>query len=297
MINHLGSRCESPLALPYQDECQCTNGGSCLANSSNDCVCPNGFDGKLCELEVLTAECLDGNCACLSSPCPNNATCQPTAGTQHNFTCICPKGYQYQGQNCEDIDECKDLNSKDICGNGICVNLLGSYQCYCKPGYTGQNCNIDVDECLSVPCKNGATCIDKINDFECRCAIGYEGKQCNIDIDECASNPCFKGSTCIDLVANYTCACIPGMTGRDCEIDIDDCKPNPCYHDGTCIDQLGGFKCDCSGTGFSGSDCQLNIDECESNPCVNGAACEDEINDYNCVCYAGYEGKNCEKVK
>jgi hypothetical protein len=177
------------------------------------------------------------------------------------------------------------------------IYSLGTYQCYCKPGYTGQNCLIDVDECLPVPCKNGATCIDKVNDFECRCAPGYEGKQCITDIDECASNPCSKGSTCIDLVANYSCACIPGMTGRNCTIDIDDCESNPCYNNGTCIDELGGFKCDCLGTGFSGNICQLNIDECESNPCVNGAACEDKINDYNCVCYPGYEGKNCEKVK
>lgn len=291
----LGSRCESPLALPYLDECQCANGGSCLPNSSVDCLCPPDFDGKLCEHEVKTVECLDGNCACLANPCPNNSTCQPKSGTINEYTCHCSPGFH--GPNCDDIDECKELNAKEICGNGICVNTPGSYQCYCKPGYTGQNCNMDVDECLPVPCKNGATCIDKINDYECHCAPGFEGKSCTTDIDECASNPCSKGSTCVDQVADFSCVCIPGMTGRNCEIDIDDCESLPCLNSGHCIDELGGFKCDCSGTGFSGNVCQLNIDECESNPCVNGAACEDKINDYHCACYPGYEGKNCEKVK
>lgn len=288
----LGSRCESPLALPYQDECQCLNGGTCLSNSSNDCICQTGFDGKLCEHEVPQVECLDGNCACVvNNPCPKNSTCIPTPGTSNDYTCKCQQGYQ--GPNCDDIDECKE----DICGNGICVNQPGSYQCYCKPGYTGQNCMTNVDECLPAPCKNNATCTDKINDYECTCAPGFEGKQCSIDIDECASSPCSKGSTCVDQVADFSCVCIPGMTGRSCEIDINDCESNPCYNSGLCIDELGGFKCNCNGTGFSGTVCQLNIDECESNPCDNDATCEDKINDYHCACHAGYEGKNCEKVR
>lgn len=86
------------------------------------------------------------------------------------------------------------------------------------------------------------------------------------------------------------------MTGRNCEIDIDDCESTPCIN-GKCMDLLGGFKCDCTGTGFSGSVCQLNIDECEVEPCQNGAACEDLRNDYHCACFAGFEGKNCEKVR
>src|SRR5699024_12593294 len=42
-----------------------------------------------------------------------------------------------------------------ICEHGICVNKIGSYDCYCQPGFTGLKCNEDINECLSQPCKNG----------------------------------------------------------------------------------------------------------------------------------------------
>lgn len=134
----------------------------------------------------------------------------------------------------------------------------------------------------------------QINAYECVCQPGYTGINCEIDINECDSNPCTKGSTCNDMINNFTCSCIPGMTGRFCENDIDDCISAPCQHGGHCIDELGGFRCDCANTGYEGQLCELNIDECESQPCQNGAACIDDINDYRCKCYPGYMGKNCE---
>lgn len=40
-------------------------------------------------------------------------------------------------------------------------------------------CQIDIDECASTPCQNGAKCIDRPNGYECRCA---EGKLLNEDV-------------------------------------------------------------------------------------------------------------------
>jgi hypothetical protein len=45
-------------------------------------------------------------------------------------------------------------------------------------GWSGPNCNIDVDECLSSPCENGGTCAQGLGVFECTCVEGYEGAAC-----------------------------------------------------------------------------------------------------------------------
>ncbi|XP_037922140.1 protein crumbs isoform X2 [Hermetia illucens] len=298
-----GLHCEYPSASAFQEDCPCMNGGSCLPNQT--CLCRPGFEGSRCErIEICSSAncpepmvCFGGACIC-----PENMNCDlpcHSSPCQNNGTCR-NKGDNYEclctegwtGTNCE--QDIDECASLPTCGNGICINNKGSFRCYCEPGYTGVRCDTDVDECLSLPCKNGATCINKINDYECTCLPGYTGKVCDIDIDECATNPCSKGSTCIDSIANFTCVCMPGMTGQLCEIDIDDCESQPCLNGGRCIDKLDGFECNCSSTGYTGDVCQINIDECQSNPCENGARCVDMINDYQCTCFPGYTGKNCE---
>ena len=36
-------------------------------------------------------------------------------------------------------------------------------------------CEVDEDDCLSMPCINGGSCIDGVNTFSCFCAEGYTG--------------------------------------------------------------------------------------------------------------------------
>lgn len=52
----------------------------------------------------------------------------------------------------------------------------------------------------------------------------YIGKICNVDVDECNSNPCLNGATCTDNVASFTCTCPIGFTGKLCETNINDCE-------------------------------------------------------------------------
>lgn len=81
-------------------------------------------------------------------------------------------------------------------------------------GYTGTQCDIEIDECASNPCYNGGKCVNLINDFNCTCPLGFAGKQCKINIDDCASSPCLNGGTCKDSIGTYSCDCLPGFTGK-----------------------------------------------------------------------------------
>lgn len=36
----------------------------------------------------------------------------------------------------------------------------------------------DIDECKPQPCKNMGTCVDQINSYECKCKPGFIGDNC-----------------------------------------------------------------------------------------------------------------------
>lgn len=69
--------------------------------------------------------------------------------------------------------------------------------------------------CYDHECFNGAKCLDPLVNHTCECLPGYEGDLCQIDIDECADNACNVNNSlrCVDGVANYTCQCQTGWTG------------------------------------------------------------------------------------
>ena len=63
--------------------------------------------------------------------------------------------------------------------------MINGYECVCAPGFTGKDCDININECESSPCQNNATCIDAIAAFTCVCPAGFTGDRCHINIDEC----------------------------------------------------------------------------------------------------------------
>lgn len=84
-----GKKCKS---IPTED-CDCLNGGTCNENGNTSaCICPEGYEGNLCEKDV--DECLLNPNICVNGICVN----QP--GT---FKCYCEPGKSCRRQNSDSI--------------------------------------------------------------------------------------------------------------------------------------------------------------------------------------------------
>ena len=102
---------------------------------------------------------------------------------------------------------------------------MGDYNCSCKPGYTGKNCDIEIDECEATPCMNGGTCRvglliyhcmykfqcfllllpkDLVNERFCICPVGFQGDDCSINFDDCDLGFCANGATCVVSISLST---------------------------------------------------------------------------------------------
>uniref|UniRef100_A0A2P2I491 Delta-like protein n=1 Tax=Hirondellea gigas TaxID=1518452 RepID=A0A2P2I491_9CRUS len=279
----------------------CRNGGECVDQvAAYKCICLVGYSGHLCETDIDL---------CNPNPCDNGAPCINTHG---DYFCYCSD--RWFGKNCSDLKPtCDNLP----CGGaGVCTktpdggqpsfNTCGhhghcdppypgaAYSCICDPGYTGLYCHINVDDCVSSPCKNGGTCVDLVNGFQCVCGLPWEGTVCQTDINECSVNPCLHNSTCIDMSAEYKCKCQGKWKGRTCASSKSHCNHASCRNGGTCNDLGHDFECSCP-PGWRGISCQIPTREaCSSSPCLNGATCINSGDGFSCVCREGWDGVHCE---
>ena len=215
---------------------------------------------------------------------------------QHcNSLVISDRGESPTSVVCVEKDEC-DSNP---CRNGAtCKDGVNTYQCQCRNGFRGLNCEIPIDYCASQPkqCQNGGFCrsISETASTTCDCPEGYTGDLCQEDVNECSNEPCLHAGTCVNTEGSFTCQCKSGWTGQRCEENSNVCEvDNPCENGATCVDvEVGGYKCNCL-PGYTGDLCGVNIDECASSPCVNGGTCTDGINGYSCLCPAEFNGPTC----
>ncbi|XP_030621883.1 latent-transforming growth factor beta-binding protein 4 [Chanos chanos] len=99
----------------------------------------------------------------------------PASGTAE-FQTLCPSGRGYvtttdQDFGYNDVDECK-LFTTAVCKNGVCVNNIPGYSCYCPSGYHYDaallEC-IDTDECDTEDMCMGGRCINTVGSYYCYC--------------------------------------------------------------------------------------------------------------------------------
>ncbi|XP_061721976.1 protein jagged-1b isoform X1 [Cydia pomonella] len=279
----------------------CAHGACSLraAPPGFSCACAAGWGGALCDQDVDD---------CASQPCAHGATCRDRL---NGFDCECAPGWT--GPTCtEDVDECAMTPEREgaegaegslgPCVNAAaCSNTPGGYLCSCLAGWTGRDCESNVDDCTG-QCLNGATCIDLVDDFHCACAAGYAGRTCERDVDDCAPRPCRNGGECVDLLDAYRCICPVGFSGVDCEDDRDHCAGSPCANDAPCYTAQSDYYCHCA-PGWTGKNCTQYRDRAvlENESCVNGAACEHgqcvraPPAPPRCVCAPNYAGPTCQE--
>ncbi|VDI06848.1 Hypothetical predicted protein, partial [Mytilus galloprovincialis] len=280
------------------DECDrnpCVN-GICINNQGSfRCECPESFqlqtDGRTC-LDVKTDICYQdkkrGVCILpLPRPMTRSMCCCTDISSalykRWGAACeICPlTGTPQYKQLCDalpdtDVNEC--AMNPEICQNGACENLDGSYRCICNPGYqvdqSGKRCR-DINECQTYPhfC-TGGQCRNTEGSYTCTCPTGYrfnpDRSSCQ-DINECVeSKPCID-ARCTNTPGSFKCDCTtPGMrldsTGRIC---IDDRRAS-------CWLEVRGGRCEKDiKTPVTKAECCGSIGKAWGSPCEECPRSED----------------------
>ncbi|XP_046901580.1 nephronectin [Hypomesus transpacificus] len=204
-----------------------------------------------------------GSMACCLGWRNVNGLCQPVCGKPcvkgecvGPDKCCCIAGYM--GQQCEE-----DVNE---CGMAVrpcsqrCMNLPGSYRCYCDPGYTlntdGHTCTREL-ECVSGRCQFGCQ-IETGGEVHCLCPPGLhlakDNRTCE-DVNECLefSDVCPPRRTCKNTFGSFACVCrdgfVLGMLHNSVQCrDHNECVSGShrCSRNARCVNTDGSYICQCA---------------------------------------------------
>ncbi|KAM0736234.1 Protein kinase C-binding protein NELL1 [Formica fusca] len=281
-------------------ECDCSDGSFTCQRFDTDVKCPPlpcPPSEQISVAEECCKFCPGVDYCAKGHKCHANASC---LNLQTTYACHCDIGFQGDGLNCHDVDECKQqggLDGHHCNANTRCVNVIGSYTCECLPGYHRVdkfNC-AELDECTTGhhQCDEHATCVNTAGSYYCICKDGYTGD--GYTCKPVCNQTCQNGGEC---VAPGRCSCRRGYIGNSCELDLDECASDlhRCHQSSTCFNMPGWYYCRCK-SGYrsalhdstQGTQC-LDIDECNDltierrHTCHPTAKCINTEGSYECVC-------------
>ena len=99
-----------------------------------------------------------------------------------------------------EIDPCAET---PCAATGECLSSGPfNYTCLCDSGYTGQHCEVNIDDCVAATCPEDSDCMDGVESYSCDCHVGFVGENCtSLGVTgECAGERSLSVRVCISLV-------------------------------------------------------------------------------------------------
>jgi len=178
--------------LQQDDSCFCENNGTIIEEADDVNTGVPSTDAFLEEFnEVIVTEDVDSikevvtiKDTTVYTPSPTSSPTDDTSNTCLfdcveetsdcvDGICVCKSGFfspSGVGGFCKDIPECRNGQAK-CADNTNCVELPGSFNCVCQPGYEGDGFSscTDIDECSKGTdnCKVNEFCINSAGSFSC----------------------------------------------------------------------------------------------------------------------------------
>jgi len=136
------------------------------------CTCEIGYEGSNCQFECSNGKC-NTPCTQTDIQCQNGGDIKGYSDSNDEMLlcgCDCSK-VPFSGKLCEIPDNpvCIAALDGNACeNNGIAVGYEPYCQCRCKPGFSGENCEI-IGECTLkiAQCKNHGHPIGLANNCSC----------------------------------------------------------------------------------------------------------------------------------